>query len=244
MAKVRNWVILSALMALTLPAFSEPGDEMPSVSLPALAAAPLFYALVPNPFGARTWAEQQLEAIRLGGREVTEDASAQTSFVLLALHTKTTEEYALEMMEAPKDVPAGGRAITTDRPVLALAEEGAAFEAMGLSPEELVAAPEIPAGAYTVADTLARLYDWGVGQTAGLRERVRGSTQDSTTQYDPTAPRAAAPLYVEYKKPVPDDHAKSPPLRFTKRAVRSGYKIALGVAIGVLIWGFVRNTPQ
>lgn len=243
MVKVRNWVILSALMALSCPAFSEPGDEMPSASLPALAAAPLFYALVPNPFGARTWAEQQLEAIRLGGHEAAEDASAQASFVLLALHTKTTHEYALEMMEAPKDVPAGGRAISQDRPESVLARERAAFEAMGLSPEELVEAPEIPAGAYTLADSLARLYDWGVGQTASLRERVRGSTQDSTTEYDPTV-RAAAPMYVPYKKPAQDDQAKDPPLRFTKRAVRSGYKIVLGVAIGVLIWGFVRNTPQ
>jgi len=241
-AKVRNWVILSALMALSLPAFSEPGDEMPSVSLPALAAAPLFYALVPNPFGARTWAEQQLEAIRLGGHEVAEDARAQASFVLLALHTKTTEEYALEMMEAPKDVPAPEGAISADRPVSAFDSERAAFDAMGLSPQELVGTPEIPAGAYTIADTLARLYEWGVGQTAGLRERVRGSTQDSSTEY--TEPRAAVPTYVQYKKPVQDDHAKDPPLRFTKRAVRSGYKIALGVAIGVLIWGFVRNTPQ
>ncbi len=232
--------MLPALMALGGATWGDPtGRDMPSQPCPALAAASLVYALVTNPLGAKTWAEREIEAIRTGAHDETrEDTSSQATFILLALHTRSTEEYALEMMEAPRELEAPAAASDPDRPVEAIADPRleSAFEAMGITPGELLGTPEIPPAALTLAGAIISLLDWGLGRGAELRGKVRGST---TLRIDPEE-RYERPGHLRYQKPI--EQPKDPPLIFSKKIVRSIYKMLLGVAIGILIWGFVRNT--
>lgn len=238
--KARLWLALPALIALSSPVASEPtGRDMPSDPCPALAAATLVYALVPHPLGARTWAERGIEAIRMGAHgDAREETDSRTSFILLALHTRSTDTYALEMMEAPREPePAQAQA---DRSVQALAEPRleSAFEAMGLTPADVMGRPEIPHAALTIAGAILGLLDWGLERRAELRASGRGS---DTLRID-RAERAARPEHVRFEKPPPNDRPPLPLVFLGKKIVRSIYKILLGVAIGVLIWGFVRNT--
>jgi len=52
--------------------------------------------------------------------------------------------------------------------------------------------------------------------------------------------RNERPDVVRYGKPLPLEKPVS--VIFSKAMVRSTYKIALGFAIGILIWGFVRKS--
>jgi hypothetical protein len=240
--KARLWLALPALIALGRPVAAEAtGDDMPSRSCPALAAAPLVCTLVFNPLGAATWAESELETIRIGAcDEAREEMDSRTSFILLALHTRSADEYALEMMEAPREpepAPArpGKTAFAMTDPRL---ED--AFEAMGLTPADFVGTRDdaVPPAALAVAEVLAGLLDWGLQRGADLRERVLGSS----LYLDPEDPHVRQPGYVFYKNPPPPkDEDREVPLVITKKIVRSVYKMLLGVAIGVLIWAFVRN---
>lgn len=212
---------------------------MPSRSFPALAAAPLVCTLVFNPLGARTWAQRELEAIRIGARdEAHEEMDSRTSYILLALHTSSADEYALEMMEAPREPqPAPARAA---RSLQAMADpllEGA-LETMGLTAADLVGPPDaVPSDALAIAGAIMGVLDWGLQRGADLRERVRGST----LRVDREDSHVPQPRYVFYKKPPPRDGEREVPLVITKKIVRSVYKMLLGVAIGILIWAFVRN---
>jgi len=238
--KARLWLALSALVALCRPVAAEAtGADMPSPSCPALAAAPLIWSLVFDPLGKGTWAERELEAIRIGARdEAHEELDSRTSFILLALHTRSADEYALEMMEAPREMEP---ASVVERPLEAVRDpllEGA-FDAMGLTPADLLGTPDaLPPTALALAETLVGILDWGVKRGADLRERVRGSS----LRMDPEDPHVRQPGYVFYKKPpLPKEMNRDLPVVFTKTVVRSIYKILLGVAIGLLIWAFVRN---
>jgi hypothetical protein len=234
-------------MALASAASADASSRnLPTQSCPALSAAPLVYVLVVSPFGARTWAEQQLEMIRLGGGEgAREDMTAQTSYILLALHVRSAVAYALEMSEAPGEEPPRRQGTGAwSPPALAEGRVAGAFEAMGLSPEDLVEPPEMPAAAVAVADAISGLYDWGVRQALELRSRVRRPEEGvdvTTLRLDPEK-RYQRPLNIRYMKPLPGPDKKPTAMVFAKNVVRSAYKIALGVAIGILIWGFVRNT--
>lgn len=241
MAKARTWSILPALVALFAAASADTGSaDLPSRSCPALAAAPLIYGLIPNSLGARTWPERQMDEVRLGiGGETHEDASALTTFALLSLHTpQTTNAYALEMMEAPRATPARDGQALRDRPAASF-EEGrivGAFEAMGLSPEDLVEAPEMPAAALALADAIEDLYGLVFRQRRRDREGGRSALED--LRVDPDAREPGDPRYRKPKETERDPNL----VIFAKRVVRSVYKIMLGIAIGILIWGFVRNT--
>jgi hypothetical protein len=231
---------LAMLAVLCLPAAADPGDR-DSSSFPASAAARRVYCLVPCPMGVKTWAEEQLEEIRLGGHETREDVSPQSTFLLLSLDTREARSYALDMSEAPRDVGRWGRPVV-ERPgsVLTNDRSATAFAAMGITPEQLMRAPDTPEIALTVADKIDGLYRTGASYGGKLRAAIWGAS-GRAPRLDPEAPRDDAPSWVRYRPPVQNDAPDVPTMRFTKRAVRSGYKIALGVAIGVLIWGFIRQ---
>lgn len=211
---------------------------MPSRSCPALAAAPLICTLVLDPLGGRTWAEREIEAVRLGAADETrEEIDPRTSFILLALHTQSTDAYALEMMEAPREPEPVAQA---DRSVEVMADPvlQGAFEAMGLTPEDLVGRPEVPEAAVTIAEAIEGLLDWGLERGAELRARVRGK---DALRIDP-AERERRPEHLRFQKPGPSDQPKPAPIMISKRVIRSIYKMFLGIAIGILIWAFVRSS--
>ncbi len=232
MLKARQWLLLSALVALGRPAAADAiggGDFLPTRTWPALSAAPLVYVLVINPIRAHTWAERQIEEIRVGARgTLREDASPISRFVLCALHTQVSVAYALEMMEAPGEPDPAGPEHPSLLDLVAPMGLPRAIEAMGLTRQDLLGTPEIPPIAFTLAATLLGLFDWGLARPPDLSEGVVGTS----LQIDPEG-RGPAPVKAEVEEP---------PLVFTKKIVRSLYKILLGVAIGLLIWGFVRNT--
>ncbi len=226
------------LIALGRPASAdETQGDLPSESCPALAASPLIYALVLNPLGSKTWAERHLEELRAGVRTgAREDLGQQSSFILLALHGRSSPAYVLEMTEAPREP--GARPVA-DPPGydegVAESRLQSAFEAMGLEPEDLVKRPEVPAAVLTLGDAIFGLLDIGRDRDVDFRESV--GTPVPRVERRVRDPR---PSHIRYQKPLPQPEAQ--PLVFTKRAVRSVYKILLGVALGILIWGFVRNT--
>jgi hypothetical protein len=232
----RKWLFLGALVSLAGPATGDAtGADLPSQPCPALSAAPLVYALVLDPIGSRTWAERQIQEIRVGARDhVRENPGPLESFILLALHTQLSVAYALEMMEAPPEAaPREG----SDSPRAFTPPAGLqrAFEAMGLTPQDLIKAPDMPPVVFSLASALLGVLDWGLGLGSDVRARVRGVP---TLRLDPEQ-REPAPHYLRFKKPPPPP--ENPPLRFSKKIVRSIYKILLGVAIGILIWGLVRR---
>jgi len=240
-ARTRTRSILIVLFALAAPSAADTAcQNLPSAPCPALAAAPLVYLFVESPLGSGTWAERQMEAIRLGSvAEVHEDGSAVTSYVLLSLHTPTAvNAYALEMMEAPPDTPAAAQD-NTQALTMSFGEPRlvGALEAMGLRPEDLVDAQELPDFAVTLADVIANLS--ALIFREGPRDRRPG------TQSLAVAPesRYTRPDHVRFQKPPEPDRPPNPDLRlYAKQITRSIYKVLLGIAIGVLIWGFVRNT--
>ncbi len=241
MLKARKWLFLGTLFALARPAAGDAtAGDPPSHPWPALSAAPLVYVLVLDPIGSKTWGERQIQEIRVGARDnVCEDAGPISSFILLALHTQITVAYALETMEAPPETAASPAGPVPPAPAVASpAGLQRAFEAMGFTPQDLVGKPDIPPVAFTVAATLLGILDWGLGLGADVRARVRGT---ASIRIDPEDREPAPdPDRVKHKKPLPK--IQEPRLIFTKKVVRSIYKILLGVAIGVLIWGFVRRT--
>jgi hypothetical protein len=231
--------ILAALVALVTAASADQAGCLPSAPFPALAAAPLVYVLAPDPFGAGTWAEREIEAIRLGTGSPPRGEGAAVD-VLRSLHAATPAERALEMSEAPRDEPVRtadavlDRAMETPEEVRVLG----ALEAMGLEPEDLVEAPEMPAAALALADFLTRIDAF----LSARRPRERGS-DIASFRVDPEARHVKQPAYVRHKKPPEDPEPKTPPLTlYAKKVTRSLYKALLGVAIGILIWGFVRNS--
>jgi hypothetical protein len=231
--KARLWLALPALVALCTPLAAEAtGRDMPSDPFPALAAAPLVYALVLNPLGARTWAERELEAVRIGAHgDLREEMDSRTSFILLALLTPSSPAYALEMMEAPREPepePARAGAATPD-PVLQ-----DAFAAMGLTLADVAGTPEVPTAAFTIAEAILGLLNWGLERNTEL-VRARGG---AALRIDP-AVRDARPEHLRFLKPSAGP--KPVPLLVGKKIVQSVYKMLLGVAIGVLIWAFVRG---
>jgi len=105
-AKARS--MLAALTALLAAASAEPGgDPAPSASCPARAAAPLVYVYVPGSLGAATWAERQMEAVRLGiGTPARGEASASAVSALFSLHGPPAPgESGVEPTEAPREKP-------------------------------------------------------------------------------------------------------------------------------------------
>jgi len=232
----RKVLFLGALVALGRPAVGDAtGADLPSQPCPALSAAPLVYVLVLDPIGSRTWAERKIQEIRVGARDdVRENPGPIESFILLALHTQLTVAYALEMMDAPREAaqPEGPGPPRAFAPPAGLQR---AFEAMGLTPQDLIKAPDVPPVAFSLASALLGILDWGLGLGSDVRARVRGTP---TLRLDPEQ-REPTPHYLKFKKPPP--RPEDPPLRFSKKIVRSIYKILLGVAIGILIWGLVRN---
>jgi hypothetical protein len=242
MSKIRGGVrlALAALAGLCGPAVAEPArDALPMPSCPALRGAMLFYAFVPSALGAKTWVERELEKIRLGARaEANEDLGPDMSYVLLALHGQSADEYALE--GPPEPAPAK-HAVRDDLRVAAFgdAQIRAAFDAMGISPESLMDPPEVPYLAVTFSEFVFGLYDWGLQQALSLRQLVRGI---APPRVDPEPPDRELD-YVRYEKPKPKTEEEKPrPIVLTKRVLRSVYKVLLGLTIGILIWGFVRNT--
>jgi len=228
-------------MALAAGSLADTGRlDLPSTSCPALAAAPLVYVLIPSPLGAKTWAERGIGEIRLGaGTEAREDGSDSTTYVLLALHSpRTADAFALEMMEAPRDPPAplparSDLSTKFDRGGLV-----GAFEEMGLKPEDLVEKPELPPAALAVADTIAALSNLIFRQVSGTRD---GGPESADLRVDPVD---RAPLPHEprrFGKPVSAPPPTPNVTIYAKRMTRSAYKVLLGAAIGILIWGFVRT---
>lgn len=234
--KAVKWCILPTLIALGASAWADATTaDPPERPSPALAAASLVYSYVAAPLGSGTWAEKQLADIRSGARpETREDLGGLSSLILLALQERPTPQaYVLEM-EAPSEATAPDAARVLPEPQL----QGA-FEAMGLTPADLIGPPDLPPEALTIAGTVIRLLDWGFERGTALRERVRGSeVMQIDPEEDDPAPKSRD-RRIRYRKPdVPED----PPIRITKAVVRSVYKMLLGVAIGVLIWGVVRKT--
>lgn len=234
MPKTRKWFILSALVALGSPAAGDAtGGALPSQPCPALAAAPVVYAFVLAPLGSRTWAERQLQEIRASVRtEAREDLGSQARFILLALHERSTQAYALEMMEAPRE-PAAPAAVEPGPSVLTFAEPAlqGAFDAMGLTPADLLGAPDVSPAALTLAGALLRLID--------CFDRGSDLRGVPTLCIDP-GERERRPQHLRYQPSSPQP--EQPRLTFSKKKiVRSLYKILIGTAISVLVWGFVRN---
>jgi hypothetical protein len=246
---------LFAGLALAASAAAEPGGEpLPTPSSPALTAAPLFYAFVPSAFGTHTWAEREFERIRLGVRDdKPEDLSDDTAWILAALHGRTDKEFDFEPEEEEEKrvkvdpnappVPDDRPVIIVDMPVPALSygpSEGA-FAAIGLLPEDLVQGPEVPYFALTLAEYFFNLYDWGVTQAIALRRLVGQKTARKVPKRDPSSAFSQDSLYEKPNVDF-DKGQEEPPIILSPRVLRSVYKILLGLTIGVLFWGFVRNT--
>lgn len=234
--------ILASLVALAAGVSADSGGTLPSSSFPALTAAPLVYSLVPDPLGAGTWAEQQIEEARLGiGSGTPEEVAAADALLALGGAPAPTD-YALDLPVAPPDLPdevPPGPAFEAEIPDDRL--ELGALEAMGLTPADLVEAPEMPPAAHALAGILERVD----ALVFGRGSRRRGSEVISL-RVDPESRYAKQPSYVRYKKPLGDTEPKDPPLTLhAKRVTRSLYKVLLGVAIGILIWACgVRPPPH
>ncbi|MCK6458857.1 MAG: hypothetical protein L6Q95_03070 [Planctomycetes bacterium] len=229
--------ILASLVALAATVSADSGGGgPPSPPCPALSVAPLVYVFVPDPLGARTWAERQMEAVRLGiGAGARERGS---DGVVLADPARTRSDYALEMSEAPPDVPRRAEPLEPEEARPEEQRMKGALEAMGLKPEDLVEAPVMPAAVLALADILARVD----ALLFPMRPRERGADVASL-RVDPEKRYVKQPSYLHYKMPPEDPEPKRPPLTLhAKRITRSLYKMLLGVAIGILIWGFVRNS--
>jgi hypothetical protein len=252
MAKgTRLWLL--AGLALVAPVAADPaGDPLPTPSSPALSAAPLFYAFVPSAFGTHTWAEREFERIRLGVREeVREDLSDDTAWILAALHGRTDRDFEPDPDEERVKIDAETPAVPVDRPaievevpksVFSYGRTEGAFAAMGLSPEELVQGPEVPYFAMTLAEFFFNLYDWGLTQAIALRRLVGQKTGRKVPKQDPSAAFPQGDSLYEKPNIDFDKRQEDPPIILSKRMLRSVYKILLGLTIGVLFWGFVRNT--
>ena len=256
MSKVEGrlvWLVLGALPLVCGPVRANAtGDGAPVPSSPALAAGSIFYAFVPTAFGARTWAESELEKIRLGiSFDPRDELDRESSYVLLALHAGTSKDLALEATEGPRqdeeeEPEAIEDAIIVELPKAMLAgtrTEGA-FAAMGLSPADLVEGPEVPGLAITLAEAFFSLYDWGLQQAINLRTFVHGPTGPrSRLRGDPRTAYDLGSGERYFERPGSEfDTPEEKWIVFTKRVLRSACKILLGLTIGVLIWGFVRNT--
>jgi hypothetical protein len=225
---------LLALPVLVILAGRAAGDAtvraLPSKPFPAQAAASLIYALVPNPSGAATWAEREVEAIRMGeGRRAREDLESPAARLLLSVsvHAPSDATYVPPRLEALASAPAP--AVPEFRIV-------GAFEAIGLTPEDLVEKQEVSEAAVSAVDAVLGAIDWGLDGATRLRAMLRESSVPSRIDDQPRHPK---PEYIRFVPPPPSSHL---PFVFAKRVVRSIYKILLGAAIGILIWGTVRRS--
>lgn len=231
--------IFVALLALVSAARADPAAD--PAGFPALGAASLVYVLVPDPLGAGTWAEREVGAMRLGVGALREDARDAASAVLSLPATPPSSDYALAGPDAtPSErLPRAPDALPGDITQPAFEERRlvGALEAMGLSPEDLVEAGEMPAVALVVIDLLARVDEM-------LLKRPRDDGIDvRSLRIDPEVRYPKQPRYLRHKKPPEDDKPETPNITLhAKKITRSIYKILLGLAIGVLIWGFVRNS--
>jgi hypothetical protein len=131
--------------------------------------------------------------------------------------------------DAPVDpAPAAGPPVADERLL-------GAFEAIGLSPEDLLEKPEVPVAALTAAEAILDAIDWGLDGASRLRAMLRESPPLRIEE----APRNPKPDYVRFQPSGVTETVV--PLIFVKKVVRSVYKILLGMAIGILIWGMVRR---
>jgi len=228
-----------ALAALVGAAAADPIEEPGTASRPGEAAAPLVYVYVPSPLGGNTSAERLLEDMRLEIELPSGDTrTASVSSLLLMERIPMPEErHVAASPEPPR--PVIGRAIA-ERPASAAdaaaeARMMGALEAMGLKPEDLVEKPKMSASALAVANAIARV-DALLG---GSRRRAGAS---AGVRVDPGERRSSQPSYVRHAMPQGDSEPKANLVLYAKHVTRSIYKIILGVAIGILIWGFVRDT--
>ncbi len=226
--KTAKWCILPALFALGVSASAEATtDDLRARPCPAFAAAPLTYSYVPAPLGSRTWADRQLADLRAGpGTEIREELGAQASYILLALDERSTPQ-----AHGPRAAPAPDAA-----PVLEEPELQSAFDALGLTPADLLGPPDISPEVLTIAGAVLRFLDWGFDGGTALRDRVRGSR---VVQIDPDDPVPGGGQ--ERTRHRGSDEPVAPAFRIVKGIVRSAYKMLLGIAIGVLFWGVVRR---
>jgi hypothetical protein len=229
-------LITAALAALVAGASADPGGDLVSVTCPALAAAPLVYVLVPGPLGAGSWAEQEIEAVRLGVvHGAQEEAGSEASELLSA--SRVPPDYALRMSEAPPDGPARplveATRLSAPRPQWQVL---GALEALGLTPADLVDAPEIPTAVLALADFLAHV-------DALLAAKRTGERRAEFVVLDEEFGSERHPGFDEDDRRRKDTGLTARELTlYAKKVTRSVYKALLGVAIGILIWGFVRNS--
>ena len=236
MPKASKWFALPVLAVLAGRAAGDAtARNLPSPSFPALTAGALIYALVPNPLGASSWAERQVEAARMGGHDrPREDLESPASLVLITLPSSSTGAYVLPAAAVARE--AGPNPVT----LAADARMVGAFEAIGLRPEELLEKSDTPVAALSVADAITGAIDWSFASATRLRAMMRDSGAPPLKIEE--QPRFAKPDYVRFQPPA---ETQTPtPLIFTKRIVRSVYKVLLGVAIGILIWGMVRRSGE
>jgi hypothetical protein len=231
-------LILSALAVLTAAAAADPVPGLPSQPFPALAAAPLVYVFVPDPLGANTWAERQIQALRLGAGATARDGGPGSGELLSFQAVRPPPDRPAEAPGVPRGEPVREGEAVPGQPVVDERRLLGAIEAMGLRPEDLVEAPELPAAALAFADFISRIDAFLFAR----RPRDRG-TDIASLRVDPEPRHVKQPRYVRHKKPPPDPEPPMPPLTlYAKRITRSIYKVLLGVAIGILIWGFVRDS--
>ena len=236
MPKASKWLILPALTLLVGGAAGDAtSNDLPSPSFPAMAAGALVYALVPNPLGAKSWGERQVEAARMGGHDrPKEDLASPATLILLTLRTPTTGVYVLPGAPGAHEAAPVQAAAAPDERLLG------AFEAIGLEPEDLLEKADTPAPVLSVADAIEDAIDWSLARAMRLRDIVR-DTSAPVLRIE-HQPRNARPDYVRFEAPELSEPVA--PFIFTKKVVRSVYKILLGGAIGILIWGMVRRTAH
>ncbi|HEX5138236.1 MAG TPA: hypothetical protein VFY93_14765 [Planctomycetota bacterium] len=237
MANARSILALAALVGA---AAADPIREPEAASFPARSAAPLVYVYVPGPLGAATWAERQLEDVRLGAGVPTHGGDGTAISPLFFVdRTPMPEERPKSKPEPRREAPAR-QAPELPAPPDAAADARmlGALEAMGLRPEDMVEKPELPAAALALADAIARL-----DALLTVRRPREDEPGVARMRVDPEERRARRPSYVRHAKPQEDPEPKVDHYTlYAKQVTRSLYKMLLGVAIGILIWGFVRDT--
>lgn len=240
---VGAWRALALLTLLTLANPSRAELAMARTDpTPALHASAIFYMFVPGLFARGTWAERELDRVRLGRHSgLVDDYSEETQYILGTLNGVITAQYS-QLADGPLDIEAVQ--MPYEAPAFRYVPVEGALESVGLSIEDLAPQTELPWLATALVDFFLNLYNYTLKTAMGLRELIHGSVAPKPLNLEGTAiPRVdSGGRRFDLSEPGPAfEKTEEKNLVLVAPVVRSTFKILLGLCLGILLYGFIRN---
>ena len=232
---------LFALLSLATPSRAELALSGADPT-PALHASAIFYTFVPGLFGRGAWAEREMDRIRIGRHEgIVDDYSEETQYILGTLNSVIMAQYS-QLAEGPLDLET--IQMPYEAPAFRYVPIEGALESVGLSIEDLAPQTELPWLATALVDFFLNLYNYTLKTAMGVRELIHGTVAPKPLNLEGTAIPRVDSGGRRFDLSEPGDAFEKPQEKnfvLVAPVVRSTFKILLGLCLGILLYGFIRN---